>query len=186
MGNYILKDGVLIHADMYEDYLMHYGVKGMKWGQRRALKYYNKQMGIAKSFASDPEKYGYNKAGARREYNHIKSLDPRKNKNIKSVRDFKNMDRYGTTDRKEIRNEKKYRKFASKNYVKAYNNFANRSETFYNDLRKKNKNLSTSKYNQKAEKLANAEINKELARMYESKYKNRKAGKSTNYYMKMY
>lgn len=33
----------------YPDYLMHYGVPGMKWGQRRRSKYLNKKLNSAKS-----------------------------------------------------------------------------------------------------------------------------------------
>ena len=32
----------------YPDYLMHYGVPGMKWGQRRRSKYLNKKLNRAK------------------------------------------------------------------------------------------------------------------------------------------
>jgi len=34
----IYDNGELIHVDNSKDIIEHFGIKGMKWGQRRALK----------------------------------------------------------------------------------------------------------------------------------------------------
>lgn len=56
-------DYVLIHGELYNvDELYHYGVKGMKWGHRKAQKFDNKAK-IARESAKEWDEIGAHKAG---------------------------------------------------------------------------------------------------------------------------
>lgn len=52
---YVIESNKLVHVDSTKDILEHFGVKGMKWGQRRQEKLYNRyiQKGYTKRAAAE-------------------------------------------------------------------------------------------------------------------------------------
>lgn len=52
---YVIESNKLVHVDSTKDVLEHFGVKGMKWGQRRQEKLYNRyiQKGYTKQAAAE-------------------------------------------------------------------------------------------------------------------------------------
>ena len=58
MSNYILTaDGKLYHCDTSESELYHYGVPGMKWGQRKLRRLQGKERKLNKRLAKEEKRY---------------------------------------------------------------------------------------------------------------------------------
>lgn len=80
MSEYILTaDGQLYHADYYNEELYHYGVKGMKWGHRKARQYYEKGQKLRNRAAKyDTSGYGV----------QSKSLQKKMNSNLRKAEKY--------------------------------------------------------------------------------------------------
>lgn len=77
MSEYILTaDGQIYHADYYNEELYHYGVKGMKWGHRKANQYYAK----SQKFRNKAAKYDTSEYGIQ-----SKSLQKKMNTNLRKA-----------------------------------------------------------------------------------------------------
>ena len=70
MANYIITNNGLINTNTLE----HYGVKGMKWGHRKALKY-EKKARLARESAKKWDEIGQNKAAKAKAKGNVAKVD---------------------------------------------------------------------------------------------------------------
>lgn len=141
-----------------EDYLIHYGVKGMKWGVRRASKAYKKEMikyqKDAVRSAQALNLKAYNKTAD--EYNNgkieafNKTHDPKSKTYMEDYakqfeRDYrKNFDRMKLSEMENNKHYKKAKKICDKYNLTSYDELAQKNEKIIRELKQNMRNDKTS------------------------------------------